>query len=52
MREHLVELWVERQMDRLDERYMDGLISREEYDSLVRGIDLQSKAMLAGSSLA
>ena len=40
MSEHEIERYAEKQMDKIDRRLMDGRITADEYDYLVREIDL------------
>lgn len=50
MTEHEVECIVERKIDRLDRRYMQGEISEEDYRKAVEAIDQWAKSMLEDSS--
>ena len=45
--ESRVEAHVERKIDSLDRRYLDGQLTRAEYEAAMRDIDLWAKATIA-----
>jgi uncharacterized membrane protein len=44
--ERETEAWAERQMDKLDKRYMAGELTQEEYDNEVAGIGEKVQRLL------
>lgn len=44
--EQEAEVWAERQMDKLDEHYMQGELTQEEYDLEVERLDEEVKILL------
>jgi hypothetical protein len=43
MTEHQIEIIAERRMDRLDEQFLKGTLSQEEYDKAVREIEIWTR---------
>lgn len=41
MNEEQIELWYERQMNRLDAQLMNGSLTQEEYDEEARGLSME-----------
>lgn len=46
MNEHDVEIWVERQVDRLDALYMNGTVSTEQYRFKMNEINKRANELL------
>ena len=46
MSEHEVEIWVERQVDHLDRKYMKGQLSTDEYHSKMLEINNRANELL------
>lgn len=47
MTEEQIEAWVERQVDRLDNRFLTSDMTQAEYDAAMEQIDKESRSMLA-----
>ena len=45
-KEHKIEIQHERAVDRLDQKYMEGLLSDEEYQMAMESLDAKTEALL------